>query len=973
MRCYIVEALGLWLMINKEKILVVDDSWQVVDLIAGKFLPSLGYKALTASTGRRAIEIVKSSPLALLLLDMRLPDMNGLDVLRQLSSEGYNVPTILITAHGSEQVATDAFRLGVQDYLTKPIDIEALSVAINRALNKARLEREKTNLTRQLQEQVTWLTVLSKVGRSVTSTLELDEVLRRIVEAGVRLTRAEEGFLALLDEDNRQLFLRAAKNIDQVKVNTMRILVTDDIMARVIATSSPWRSSAANAKTPLKISTGYLVLSLMYVPIVSKGKVLGVLSVDNRILHQEFSQTDENLLTSLADYAAIALENAGLYERAQLEIGERKRIELALRESEERYALAVQGANDGLWDWNLKTNQIYYSPRWKAMLGFRETDLESKWEEWFGRIHPEDKDRVKLDIGTHIKGITPHFYSEHRILHKDGVYRWMLARGVAVRDAQNQAYRLAGSLSDIDDRKKAEEKLLRNAFYDTLTDLPNRALFLDRLSQAVERSKRRPDYSFTVLLMDLDHFKDVNDNLGHLVGDQLLVSIAGMLRKGFRTTDTVARYGGDEFVILLEDVSSQDDATRIAGWVQTKLTHPFTLDGNEVYINASIGIVMSTNGYERAEDVLRDADIALYSAKAAGRARHVVFDPSIRTRVMDRITLESEIRQALEHNEFQVYYQPIISLTSGEITGLEALVRWAHPERGLLNPASFLPLAEETGLIIQIDQWVLQEACRQLRAWQKRFPTTRNLTISVNFSGKEVSQPDFTERIEKILQDTGLDPECLKLEMTENVIMRGSEENLAIFTRLQSLGVKTQIDDFGVGYSSLSYLSQFPIEALKIDQAFIDQMINDNNQMKIVQTIVALTARLGIDVIAEGVETAQQLTLLKKLGCQYGQGFLISVPLEAGAVEELLASLKARADQKAAQTEITGPTAEGPPATSAGPEDSTAEIPSDQTEPETLPAELASPEDNATTPSEPAREVDSNLPEDTPPVESSAE
>jgi diguanylate cyclase (GGDEF)-like protein/PAS domain S-box-containing protein len=874
----------------KETILVVDDNRQIVDFIARKVLPSLGYETVVAFNGKRAIEIVRTTRLSLILLDLQLPDVGGLDILRQLASEGYTIPTILMTAHGSEQVAADAFRLGVQDYLPKPVDSDTLNAAITRALSQTRLKQEKARLTRQLQEQVTWLTVLSKVGRSVTSTLDLDEVLRRITEAGVRLTQAEEGFLALLDEENSQLYLRAAKNIDEDRVKTMRIRVTDAIMSRVIATGSPWRSTQDSP--PLKVSTGYLVQSLIYIPLVSKGRILGVLSVDNRIGKRVFSQTDESLLTSLADYAAIALENASLYDKSQQEIAERKRIEVALRESEERYALAVQGANDGLWDWNLKTNQIYYSPRWKSMIGYQEYEIGNGLQEWFSRIHPEDKERVRLDVAAHIKGLTSHFNNEHRILHRDGTYRWVLSRGVAVKDDLNIAYRLAGSLSDVTDRKSAEEKLTHDAFYDTLTGLANRILLMDRLTLAVERAKRRKDYRFAVLFLDLDHFKDVNDSMGHLVGDRLLIAIADALKKEFRSTDTVARFGGDEFVILLEDIADQNDVFRIADWIQKQISQPFSLSGRDVYMTASIGVVSSLTGYERAEDVLRDADIAMYTAKAGGRARYAEFDPSMRDRLMDRIALETELHQALERGEFRVYYQPIVLLQSRSYVGFEALVRWQHPTRGLLVPSYFLSLAEETGLIIQIDRWVLKQACIQMRAWQDKYPATRTMKISVNFSGKQVAQPDFYENVESTLRETGLDPHCLNIEMTENTVMNSDQAISDIFSKLRALGVQTQIDDFGVGYSSLNYLSQFHVDALKIDQTFISEMNEDNNRLKIVQAIVKLTEQLGVNVIAEGVETDLQMEQLKGLGCEFGQGYLIAAPLDAQSIENLLLPLE---------------------------------------------------------------------------------
>lgn len=873
-----------------ETILVVDDSHQVADFIAYSVLPALGYKSRVAYNGKSALEIASSGRFALMLLDMHLPDYNGIEVLRKLTEQGHNLPVILITAEGSEEVAVDAFRLGVQDYLTKPVEVEKLRSSIIKALASGQYVKDRTILTSHLKEQVSWLTTLSQVGRSLTSTLELDEVLRRIVDAGVKLTEAEEGFLALLDERSGQLYLRAAKNIDERRVRTMRLPVSDSLLGTVINTGRPYRNLQTKNEPRLKVSTGYLVHSLLHVPILSKGKVLGVFSVDNQINRRPFSEMDETLLTSLADYASVALENAALYRNAQQEITTRKQVEEALRESEERYALAVQGANDGIWDWNLNNNQLYFSSRWKSMLGYSDEEISNSPKEWFTRVHPEDIERLRLDISAHIKGVTQNFENEHRILHRDGSFRWMLSRGIAVRDDENIAYRLAGSLTDITDRKFSEEKLLHNAFYDGLTSLPNRALFMDRLRYSVARAKRFEDYIFAVLFLDLDRFKNVNDSLGHQAGDKLLVAIAERLAKGLRSTDTVARLGGDEFVVLLEDLVGAIDATRVADWIQDELKKPFMIDGHEVFVTTSIGIVLSANGsrYDRPEDLLRDADIAMYSAKGTGKAHFEIFDPTMRARILERLELEAELRRAIENDELRVYYQPIVSLKDGRLSGFEALVRWEHPERGTLSPAVFIPLAEETGLVIPLDRWVLHEACRQLREWQKQIHNFPNLTVSVNLSGKQVVQPGLVDKVKQVLIDTGLEPRYLKLEMTESAIMENNELTRSIFAELQALGVQVQIDDFGVGYSSLNYLSHFPVNALKIDQTFVARMIEDSNQMKIVQAIVMLTERLGVGVIAEGMETESQMMTLKKLGCQFGQGNLVSEPMDGQHIIAML-------------------------------------------------------------------------------------
>ncbi|HEX9618458.1 MAG TPA: EAL domain-containing protein [Anaerolineales bacterium] len=742
-----------------------------------------------------------------------------------------------------------------------------------------------------MNEQVNWLKVLSRIGQSLTSTLDLDEVLRRIVEAGVRLTQAEEGFLALLDESNDQLFLRAVKNIDHTRSSTMRIPVSDSLVGQVIATRRPLRIRQSDQEQPLKVSTGFLVRSLLHVPILSKGQVLGVLSMDNQAIRRDFTEVHEAMITSLADYASIAIENASLYEQAQQEIAERVRVESALRESEKRYELAVRGANDGLWDWDLQTNKIYFSPRWKSMIGYQDDELGDSPDEWFNRVHPEELERFRLEISAHLEGVTSHCENEYRMLHKDGSYRWMLCRGLAVWEENRVATRIAGSLTDITDRKYAEDKLIYDAFHDALTGLPNRALFLDRLTLAIERAKRREDYLFAVLFLDLDRFKDVNDSLGHLVGDRLLIAIAERLQKGLRTTDSVARLGGDEFVILIEDITDYQGATRVAQWIHEQLAEPYEMFENEVLVTTSIGIVFNNQEYNSPEDMLRDADIAMYYAKANGKARYEIFDPVMRSRIMERLALESELRQAIGRNELAVYYQPIVSLESGQLMGFEALVRWQNPARGLLRPAEFIHLAEETGLIIEIDRWVLREACLQMSEWKRNFPEALPLTISVNMSGRYITQPDLIPTIARVLNETGLNPENLKLEITENAIMENNQATREAFARLQSIGIQIQIDDFGIGYSSLGYLSQFPVNALKIDQSFVSKMDEDSSHMKIVQAIVSLTHRLGVGVIAEGLETSSQLEQLRALNCGYGQGYLISEPLDHESAQLLLSEL----------------------------------------------------------------------------------
>lgn len=442
----------------------------------------------------------------------------------------------------------------------------------------------------------------------------------------------------------------------------------------------------------------------------------------------------------------------------------------------------------------------------------------------------------------------------------------------------------------LEEKRQAEERLFHEAYHDALTGLPNRALFLDRLRQAIVRGKRDDTYSFAVLFMNLDGFNVVNDSLGPPVGDRLLVEVGQRLALQVRSVDTVARLGGDEFAVLLDDLKAVSNAPRVANRLQQEFAKPFNLEGRDVFMTASIGIADSTAGYERTDDVLRDAGAAMYRAKRLGKACFVMFDPAMHTQAMARLQLEADLRQALEHDEFRLDYQPIISLGTGSVTGFEALLRWQHPERGLVAPLEYLAVAEEIGLILRLGRWVLREACHQLRVWLVQFPMIQQLTMSVNLSGTDFLQSDLIKVVEETLVETGLDSSCLKLEITETVIMDNAEAATATLQAFKARQIETCIDDFGTGYSSLSYLQQFPIDILKIDKSFVTQMEADANSFEIIRTIVTLAHSLGKKVIAEGIETAGQLALLKALKCEYGQGFFFSGPLPQKAVHAFMAA-----------------------------------------------------------------------------------
>jgi diguanylate cyclase (GGDEF)-like protein/PAS domain S-box-containing protein len=560
----------------------------------------------------------------------------------------------------------------------------------------------------------------------------------------------------------------------------------------------------------------------------------------------------------------------------------------------ERAALLESAANDGLWHWDLAADRAHFSARWRELLGLGNEPLDDSIAEWLDRVHPEDRERVQGALRSHLDGDSLLFECEHRIQHHSGTWRWMLCRGRASRDAQGNPRQFAGSLSDVTHRRLAEEQLAHRSFYDTLTELPNRALFHDRLRHALRRAARRADYVFAVLFLDLDRFKVINESLGHFAGDRLLVMIARRLELSLRPGDSVARLGGDEFAILLDDIRDASDAIKVADRVHGELSAPFNIGGQELFVSSSIGIATSLTGYQRPEDVLRDADTAMYRAKASGRARHALFDTAMHAHAVQQLQIERDLRRAVERHEMRVHYQPIISLATGRIGGFEALVRWTHPERGPISPGDFIPIAEETGLIVPLGRWVLRQACMELAGWQRKLGNPRVCTLSVNLSSKQLNQPDLAHQIAQILVETGVSGDQLQLEITESAILEHPDAAKTILLKLKELGLKLSIDDFGTGYSSLSYLQRFPIDSLKIDRSFVQHLGQErgieSDDARIARTIVMIGRNLGKSVVAEGVETAAQLSLMRSVECDHAQGYFFSKAVDGDSAMALVAA-----------------------------------------------------------------------------------
>ncbi len=598
----------------------------------------------------------------------------------------------------------------------------------------------------------------------------------------------------------------------------------------------------------------------------------------------------ENQLALQAAKKEITLLNAELEQRINQRTEQLKRANAELTESEEQFRLTFEMAPIGIAIQTLDGKFIRVNKAFCETSGYTSEELLEKT--WMDISHPDD---IAVALAYHQKlyqGEIWDFQIESRHLTRDGKVVYGILQVAVVRDAEQKPVHLISQFLDISARKLAEDKLFFDALHDDLTNLPNRNLLMERLELALKQSQRQTDYLFAVMFIDLDRFKIVNDSLGHEVGDQLLVAIAHKLQTLIRATDIVARLGGDEFIILLDHLQDINDAIRIAERICLELNSPFLIENRQVFTTASIGIVLSSPDYQAASELLRDADIAMYRAKEAGKARYEIFDRVMHAHAVNQLQLESDLRDAIAHQELLVNYQPIISLTTGKLTGFEALLRWEHPSRGFVSPAEFIPIAEETGLIITIGEWILREACRQLHTWQLQHQLSNSLTISVNLSSKQLREPTLITKIEQIINETKLNSSCLKLELTESMLIDNIEAVISTMSQLRGKEIHLSIDDFGTGFSCLSYLHRFPINTLKIDRSFVNRIGEENENLGIVKTIITLAHELGMDAIAEGVETQQQVNQLKALGCDQAQGYFFSKPLNGESAELFIATHK---------------------------------------------------------------------------------
>ncbi|MHC4092135.1 MAG: putative bifunctional diguanylate cyclase/phosphodiesterase [Planctomycetota bacterium] len=624
-------------------------------------------------------------------------------------------------------------------------------------------------------------------------------------------------------------------------------------------------------------------------------------SLEQRIQDDVARSRQHMLRLGLLMLVAVAVLVVGwisVFIAVRTHLKQRVLAEKALRENEERLRWIAENTFQVFWltDWK-KKELLYVSPAYEEVYGRSCQSLYEERRSWLEAVHADDRarvDRVFAQKGERGERTE----EEYRIVRPDGSVRWILDRSIPVRDEAGEVYRWVGVAEDITERKQAERQLHHNAFHDPLTGLPNRSLLLERLGHCTERAKRHAEHHFAVLFLDIDNFKVINDSLGHRAGDELLVETCSRLEAGLRSLDTVvrggkditARLGGDEFVILLEDIRGPRDAVIVAERIQEQLSATVLLGGHEVNINASIGIALSNGVGKGPEELLRDADTAMYRAKSAGKARHALFDETMHVEAMARLKLENALRSALQKEQFQILYQPIVVLDTGCINSFEALLRWNHPERGPVSPAEFIPVAEEIGLIVALGRWVLHQACRQLTVWNEQQATGPAISLSVNVSKRQLSESGFVEDVERTVRETGIDARQLNLEITESVIIEAPESIIQSLRRLRQLGVQVHMDDFGTGYSSLSCLHRFPLDVLKIDRAFLETAGAPREYAAVLHAVITLARNLNMQVTAEGIGTEDQLAMILSLDCDFAQGYYFSEPVDASRATSLLRS-----------------------------------------------------------------------------------
>jgi diguanylate cyclase (GGDEF)-like protein/PAS domain S-box-containing protein len=575
--------------------------------------------------------------------------------------------------------------------------------------------------------------------------------------------------------------------------------------------------------------------------------------------------------------------------------------ERALLESElvtlrDRFALAARGAFEGMWEWEVTPGKFYYSQRWCELLGLDRADVGEAIEDWLGRVHANDVSGLSADLNGHVNGRLPVFQNEHRIRTADGEYRWVLARGIAERDENGQATRVSGSLIDVTAYRQRETDVREQSRHDAVTDLPRQQVFLERLARAVEVRRSYSDYGFAVLMVQVDRFALIRDSFGQDGADEVLSLASERVQSCVTQDEVICRYGEDRFAVLIENIEDPSEGTTVADKVHRTFETPLEVREQKLYVTVSIGMTSSARDYGTVDELITDVSAAADHARESrkqGAARHQIYNTSMRIEALTLLQLEIAMREAIEREEFQLHYQPVVAVATGKLVGFEALMRWLSPTRGRVSPGEFIPVAENTGLIVPIGRWAVQEAARQLKAWEDEFGLNGALAININVSGRQVQDAELQAVVADAIQQAGIPPRCIKLELTESVLMENAEFAIEFIQRLRTTGCQLYVDDFGTGYSSLSYLHRFPVDGLKIDKSFVDELDGTEQSGVMIKTILEMAGNLGLDVVAEGIETEEQVAQLSGLRCPHGQGYHWAAPLPTdGARERIIASLK---------------------------------------------------------------------------------
>lgn len=877
----------------------------------------------------------------IVLLDYRLGERTGLELLAEAISGGCHAPIILLTGQGDKEIDFQAMQAGAADYLVKSeLEAPLLERSIRYSLKHARvLETMQTSETKfrsviqsasdaiflvnsdgeiilwnAAAENIFGYTDEEIIGRQATILMG-EKYAKKVPEAGLQQTinnvlapSAGKIIQAVgRRKDESEFPLEFSGSVWKTNSGFFYTAIIRDITDRkrtgeyLKQSEERYRDLFENAndviyvhdlqgnfisvnRTGLRVF-GYKrdeVLKLNIREVVAPPDLEKALNqIKAKIAGLDSTSYEINCVRKDGRGVVFEVNSRVIFENGNpvsiqgiaRDITDRKQAEA---ERDRLYNVS----NDLLATISFDGELLHINPAWEKILGYPTAELLGKSIYDISHLEENNSDSYSLERPEY--GEKPAF--ESRLICKDGSFRWILWNSTQMYD--DRICYVVGR--DITERKQAEEIMEHNALFDQLTDLPNRTQFMNHLETAIGRYEKDCDLTFAVLFLDLDRFKIINDGLGHLIGDKLLVAIAQRIKSSLRPGDIVARLGGDEFTILIHNVKEMSDATIVAERIQDQLLRPFKLDNYEIFSSASIGITVADENQRKPEDFLRDADTAMYQAKETGKARYEIFDSRMHRENLSILQMENDLRRAIECNEFRLVYQPIISLDSPEICEFEALIRWQRSETVFISPNDFIPIAEETGMIVPIGEWVLYQACRQLAEWQKKFSYKKQLTVSVNLSAKQLMHPNLLKQVRDVLKETKLYPSCLNLEVTESMVMSNPDLALEVLSELRSLGVRLSTDDFGTGHSSLSYLSRFPFERLKIDRSFIGRMDTDKKSEEIVRTIITLAKNLNLEVVAEGIETEQQFSRLRELGCHFGQGYLFSKPANEIDAEKLL-------------------------------------------------------------------------------------